>query len=239
MQHLALAQGTDEWKAARCGSLGASVVHEAVARTKTGWGASRANRMATVIIERLTGVPQDTYQNAAMLHGIETEPEARIAYEFHADCDMEQCGLVLHPTIKGTHASPDGFVGPDGLVEIKCPQPAQHLSTLLGEGVSDKYIKQMQWQMRCCDRAWCDFVSYSPAFPEAMRLHVQRVRRDDKMIGKLEEDVAAFLEEADDKLAKLAARYLGGMSPVKAKLQASLISHDELMSQLKERPAWQ
>lgn len=200
-------QGTDEWRAARCGSLGASSIHEVIAKTKTGWGASRANVMARIIAERLTGIPQDTYQSAAMLHGIETEPEARAAYCFRTDADVREVGLLLHPTIKGTHASPDGLAGDDGLVEIKCPQPAAHLDTLLSARVPDKYITQMQWQMRCCDRSWCDYVSYSPHFPESMRLWIKRVHRDDKMIAELEREVTAFLAELDEKVRALTEAY--------------------------------
>lgn len=207
MNVLDLVQGSDEWRAARAGSLGASALHEAVARTKSGYAASRANRMATMVIERLTGQPQDTYQNAAMLHGIETEPEARLAYEFWTNAKVVQVGMVLHPDIGGTHASPDGLVGEDGLLEIKCPQPAQHLSTLLGEPIPDKYMVQMLWQMRCCGRPWCDFVSYNPAFPESMKLHVQRVERDDKRISELENEVVPFLREVDAKVEALRSKY--------------------------------
>jgi putative phage-type endonuclease len=207
MKALDLEQGSAAWHTARCGSLGASALHEAVARTKTGYSASRANRMAALVIEKLTGQPLETYQNAAMQHGIETEPEARIAYEFYANVDVAQVGLVLHPIIGGTHASPDGLVGEDGLLEIKCPQPAQHLSTLLGEAIPEKYMIQMLWQMRCCDRAWCDFVSYSPAFPESMRLHVKRVPRDDARIAELEADVTDFLNELRLTVHRLKAKY--------------------------------
>lgn len=224
-----LVQGSDEWHAARCGSLGASVLHEVVARTKSGYSASRANRMATLVIERLTGQPQDTYQNAAMLHGIETEPEARSLYEFMTDADVETIGLVQHPNIEGTHASPDGLIGADGLIEIKCPQPAQHLATLLGEKLADKYIVQMQWQMACADRQWCDFVSYSSVFPEAMQLFVQRVRRDDRRIEELSGEVIAFLIEVDDKLAALKARY-GGEAPEKSRVHRQLEASANILS---------
>lgn len=222
-------QGTDEWHAARCGSLGASAVHEVVARTKTGYSASRANRMATLIVERLTGVTQETYQNAAMLHGIETEPEARSLYEFMTDADVETVGLVLHPGINGTHASPDGLIGADGLVEIKCPQPAQHLATLLGEKIADKYVVQMLWQMACTERAWCDFVSYSPAFPESMQLFVERVHCDDKRISELSGEVTAFLAEVDDKLDALSRRY-GGAAPAKSLAHRQLEASVNILS---------
>ena len=200
-------QGSDTWRQARCGSLGASVLHEVTARTKSGLSASRANRMATLLVERLTGVPQDVYQNAAMLHGIETEPEARDAYCFYRDVEVQQIGLVLHPALSGTHASPDGLVGEDGLLEIKCPQPAAHLSVLLGEPIPQKYMIQIQWQMTCTGRNWTDFVSYSPVFPERMKLHVQRVQRDNELIATLEKDAAAFLNELDEKVAALRTKY--------------------------------
>jgi len=207
MDEISLVQGTDEWRLARAGSLGASAVHEAVARTKTGWGASRANRMATLVIETLTGQPQDTYQNAAMLAGVEREPDARAAYQFEIGQRVAQVGIVKHPTIGWTHASPDGLVGEDGLLEIKCPQPAQHLASLLGEPIAEKYVTQMQWQMGCTGRAWCDFVSYNPDFPEPMRLLIQRVQRDDAMIADLEREVVVFLNEMHAKVFALRAKY--------------------------------
>ena len=125
-----------------------------MARTKTGWSAMRANRMAALIVERLTGQPQEGYQSAAMLQGIETEPEARALYEFITGADVVEVGLVRHPNLNGTHASPDGLVSDDGLVEIKCPQPAQHLDTLLTETIADRYVVQMLWQMQCTGRRW-------------------------------------------------------------------------------------
>ena len=204
---IALVQGTDEWRAARAGSLGASTLHEVVAKTKTGWSTSRANRMASLLIERLTGVPQDTYVNAAMQHGIDTEPEARAAYSFRTDAEVDEVGLLPHPNIARTHASPDGLVGSEGLVEIKCGQPATHLDYLLGGSIPGKYLIQMQWQLRCADRGWCDFVSYSPHFPERMRLFVQRVQRDDRHIAELESAVRDFLSELDAKLAQLTTLY--------------------------------
>lgn len=207
MKVLDLIQGSDEWLAARAGSVGASQVHEAIAKTKSGWGASRANLMATLICERLTGRPAETFTNAAMAWGNEKEPDARRAYEFRYDVDVEQVGIVLHPTIVGTHASPDGLVGTDGLVEIKCPSSATHLETLLGQTVPAKYVTQMQWQMACTGRCHCDFASYDPRLPEAMRLFVRRVERDDAVIAGLEKDVAEFLAEIDRKVADLTALY--------------------------------
>lgn len=202
-----LEQGTDAWRQARCGWLGASALHEALARTKTGWGASRANVMARLVVERITGKPQDTYVNAAMQHGIDTEAEARAAYQFEAGVLVQKTGLHKHPTIFGTCASPDGLIGGDGSLEIKCPQAATHLDTILGAPLPQKYTYQVQWQMACAGRKWVDWCSYCPSFPENMRLHICRVHRDDKLIADLEVQVREFIAELDAKLAALTSRY--------------------------------
>lgn len=200
-------QGTPEWHALRCGKVTASRVADVVARTKTGWGASRANYMAELIAERLTGTVPEGYTNAAMQHGIDTEPEARMAYEFRSDLEVRQVGFVVHPTIEQSGASPDGITSASGLVEIKCPNTATHLDTLLSQKVPAKYITQMQWQMACTEAPWCDFVSYDNRLPEAMRLFVQRVERDDDRIAELEAMVREFLSELDAKMGELTALY--------------------------------
>ncbi len=200
-------QGSPEWMAERCGKVTASRVADVVARTKSGWGASRANYAAELIAERLTGVKAEGYTNAAMQHGIDTEPQARFAYEFYADVSVVQVGLVQHPTIAMSGASPDGLIDDDGLVEIKCPNTATHIETLLGGTVPAKYVTQMQWQMACTGRQWCDFVSFDPRLPESMRMFVQRVGRDDAVIALLESEVQAFLEDIDTKVAALRSKY--------------------------------
>jgi putative phage-type endonuclease len=162
-----LIQGSEEWKLARCGSLGASRLADAVARTKTGYGASRANLMAELLVERLTGIPTDGFVSPAMQWGTDKEPDARAAYEFRSDVEVAQVGIVPHPTIAGTHASPDGLVDTYGLIEIKCPNTASHVETLLGDEIAGKYVTQMQWQMACTGRDWCDFVSFDPRLPAA------------------------------------------------------------------------
>ena len=198
-------QGTDEWKQARCGKVTASRVADVVAKTKTGWGASRANYMAELIAERMTGVPAESYSNAAMAWGTEHEPEARAAYEFLLDVEVEQTGLVDHPTLPFSGASPDGLVGGDGLVEIKCPNTATHIDTLLGQSVPAKYITQMQWQMACTGRKWCDFVSFDPRMPAHLQLFCKRVLRDQAQIDQLEAEVGAFLREIAEKVMRLGA----------------------------------
>lgn len=217
----ALIQGTDEWRLARCGSLGASRVAEALAKTKTGWGATRANVMADLVIERLTGVPVEGFVTDAMRWGTEQEPVARQEYEERNLCPVEQVGLIRHPTILGSHASPDGLVEDIGLLEIKCPQAAAHLDTLLSDCVPTKYETQIQWQLCCTGRAWCDYVSFNPKFSAEMSLFVKRIYRDDRKIDEIEKMVAAFLAEVDQKVVDLRARYVERRDILRESLQAS------------------
>lgn len=196
-------QRSTEWHMARLGKLTASRIADAVAKTKTGWGASRANLMADLVCERLTGVPAERYVNGAMQYGIDTEPEARAAYEFELGVTVEEVGFLDHPSIDMAGASPDGLVGSEGLVEIKCPQSAAHIETLLTKTVPDKYVKQMQWQMACTGRLWCDYATYDARMPQELQLWILRVVRDDKMIAELEKEAVAFLAELDEKVAAL------------------------------------
>lgn len=200
-------QGSPEWIAARVGRLGASRLSDALARTKSGWGATRANVAAALVSERLTGMPSDSYTNAAMAWGQEQEQNARLRYEFERDASVIQIGLALHPTMDMTHASPDGLVGSAGLLEIKCPNTATHIATLLGAEIDGKYIKQMQWQMLCCERSWCDFVSFDPRMSTEMQIHIRRVHRDDKMLAVLQREVSEFLDEVATTVEKLRALY--------------------------------
>ena len=202
-----LIQGSPEWLAIRCGKVTASRVADVIARTKSGWGASRANYMAELIAERLTGEPVPSYSNAAMQWGSDQEPNARAAYEFRTDAAVELLGFAPHPTIKMAGASPDGLIGEDGLIEIKCPNTATHIDTLLGGNVPSKYLTQMQFQMACTGRKWCDFVSYDPRLPEAMCLFVSRVNRDDMAIKEMESQITEFLGELDRKVDELKSHY--------------------------------
>lgn len=200
-------QGSPEWFASRLGKVTASRVSDVVAKTKSGWGASRTNYMAELIAERLTGEQADRFTNAAMQWGTDCEPDARMAYEFRTDATVIQTGFVPHPSIGMTGASPDGLVDCDGLIEIKCPNTATHIDTLLGQCVPSKYETQMQWQMACTGRAWCDFASFDPRLPESMRLFVARVPRDDVRIAELEKFVSEFLAEIDHKVSELNRLY--------------------------------
>ena len=200
-------QRTTEWFAQRCGHLTASRIADMMARTQKGWGASRANYAAQLIAERLTGVAESGFTSAAMQHGIDTEAAARAAYGFMQDVEVVEAPFVLHPRLAWSGASPDGFVGDDGLIEIKCPNTATHITTLRGGEIPDKYIKQMQWQMACAEKDWCDFVSFDPRMPVEMQLHIQRVDRDNDLIAEIESAAIGFLDEIAATVAELEAIY--------------------------------
>jgi putative phage-type endonuclease len=195
-------QRTDDWFAARLGKVTASRVADVIAKTKTGYGASRANYMADLVVERLTGQKASSFTNAAMEWGTEQEPNAKAAYAAKTGILVEDVGFIDHPTVAMSGASPDGFAE-DGLIEVKCPNTATHLEYVLAELPPLKYFTQMQWQMACTGRPWCDFVSYDPRLPERLQLLVVRVPRDDDYIKMLEQEVTIFLQELDDKLNKL------------------------------------
>lgn len=201
-------QRSPEWFAARIGKVTASRVADVMARTKTGYGAGRANYMAELICERLTGQQGDGFSNAAMEWGTATEPQARNAYAFLTDTDVVEVGFVEHPSIPMLGASPDGLVGNIGLVEIKCPNTATHINTLLSETVPEKYRLQMHVQMMCAGREWCDFVSFDPRLPADLQLWVHRVTRDQSTVENIEAEVRGFLTELDDKVGALKAKYM-------------------------------
>lgn len=204
---MSVLQSSDDWHQARVGHVTASRVADVIAKTKTGWGSSRANYAAQLVAERLTGKASDNYVNAAMQWGLDTEPHARAAYEFVRDANVSPAAFILHPSIEWAGATPDGFIGDDGLVEFKCPATATHIETLRDGGVPGKYVTQVQWQLACSGRKWCDFVSFDPRMPERMRLYVRRLARDDDMIGALERHVETFLAEIDDTLKQLRRQY--------------------------------
>lgn len=201
-------QGTPEWLQLRVGKVTASRVADVIARTKTGYGASRANYMAELIAERLTGVPADKFTNAAMQWGTDNENAARSEYAIRNGSIVDEIAFVNHPLIPMSGASPDGLIGEIGLVEIKCPNTSTHIDTLLGGKVPEKYITQMHWQMACTGRQWCDFVSYDPRLPKDMQLFVRTVERDSTLIASLEEQVEEFIAEIDAKVNELTAKYI-------------------------------
>lgn len=200
---MTIVQGTEEWRALRVGKVTASRVADVVRRTKSGYSTSRKNYSAFLLCERLTGRPTETFKSAEMNWGTEKEPDARAAYEFMRDVTVDQVAFVDHPSIRMSGASPDGLVGEDGLIEIKCPNTATHLDSLLYGGVDEDYVIQMQWQMACTGRQWCDYVSFDPRLPPHLQLFIKRIPRDQKLIIALENEVMSFQRELESLIESL------------------------------------
>jgi len=201
-------QRTDDWFAARLGKVTASKIADVMATTKAGPSASRKNYMAQLLTERLAGHKAESYINAAMQWGTDREPQARAMYELETGHDVTEVGFIDHPVIAMSGASPDGLIGDDGLIEIKCPNTATHIETLRGAAIDKKYVLQMQWQMACTKRQWCDFVSFDPRLPSAMQLYVARVERDATLIAAMESEVSVFLAEINKAEEELRAKYM-------------------------------
>ena len=195
-------QRTDAWHQLRVGKVTASRVADIIAKTKSGPSASRENYLAQLVCERMTGKPAESYSNSAMQWGTDTEPFARAAYEARMDLLVTEVGFIDHPWIVMSGASPDGLAN-EGMVEIKCPNTATHIDTLLSRTVPAKYITQMMWQMACADRPWCDFVSFDPRLPERHQLFIKRINYDPEMVNLLENSVIQFLGDVDLKIQQL------------------------------------
>ena len=193
-------QRSEAWFQARLGKVTASAVADVLAKTKTGVSASRGNYLIKLAIQRVTGQIEESYTNDAMQWGIDNEDQARVAYEIASGKFVDQVGFVDHEIIDWFGCSPDGLVNNDGLVEIKCPNSATHWEYFKTKEVPKKYFIQMQAQMSCTGRKWCDFVSFDPRMPERSQLLIIRVPRDNTFIDLMETEVMEFLIEVFDEV---------------------------------------
>lgn len=196
-------QGSEFWAQLRCGLVTASRASDVIAVSKNGEAAVRRNYRAELISEILTNVPYPRFVSQEMRWGSDQEPFARAAYELQHDLLVETCGFILHPGVDRFGASPDGLVGDDGLIQIKCPNTATHLSWLMSGVIPVEHMPQMLAEMSCTQRAWCDFCSYDPRLPEHLQLFVRRFSRDAKLIAVLEREVENFNQQIDELLAAL------------------------------------
>jgi putative phage-type endonuclease len=201
MNTVDIKQGTPEWLDIRLGRVTASRIADVIAKTKTGYSASRKNYMDELVKERF-GVKPEPFTNAAMQWGTEQEPFARMEYEARSGNIVLEVGFVHHPTIEMAGASPDGIIG-EGLLEIKCPNTSTHFDYLITDEVPAKYIPQMSWQMACCGAKWVDFVSYHSRAPEGLQYFCKRYERDDEYIAMLESEVVSFLNEVNERYETL------------------------------------
>lgn len=203
-------QRSPEWFQARLGRLTASDAKHALNFLKGGnESAARRDLRMRLVCERLTGQSQaDDYTNADMARGVELEPEARAAYEAEAGVLVESVGFVQHDTLMAG-GSPDGMVnGWEGLIEIKCPRPANHVRLLREGGIPYEHKPQLAHLLWLTGARWIDFVSYCPQLPERMRLYVARMcpsveESASVNLAEHERYVTRFLQEVDVDVASL------------------------------------
>ena len=209
LELMKLEEGSEEWAQARCGIVTASRCGDVIAVTKKGEAAARRDYRGEIICEILTGQPYPRYVSPEMQWGIDQEPFARAAYEMQRDVLVETCGFVLHPDIARFGASPDGLVGTNGGIQIKCPNTRTHLGWMLGGVIPVEHCPQMLGELSCTGRAWWDFVSFDPRLPEHLQLFVRRYERNDSLIIQLETEVVHFNREVENVLAALPAKPQG------------------------------
>jgi len=188
-------QGSDEWFEARLGFVTASNFHK-VLNKKTG----RGLYMRKLAAERLTVLPEDSYKSDVMECGTETEQEARRFYEQANDCIIEQVGFVTRDEWVG--GSPDGMVGKEGLIEIKCPLSSTHIENILSGKMPTTYIPQVQGLLWVTDRKWCDFVSFDIRVTSHPMFCVL-VARDEEYITTLLLQVTQFVKELKEMINKI------------------------------------
>lgn len=195
-------QGTDEWFRARLGNVTPSRLIDIMPGPR-GYRASRNNYIAEKVCERLTGEIPESFTSKAMEWGTNTEPLARAAYEAHTGVMVTEVGYLPHPTIDHFGGSPDALVGDDGLIEIKCPNTATHIDTLINGTVKPDYMWQMYGYMIITDRLWCDFVSYDPRMPDKHSLYISRFERNNENVELILAEVQKTLDEIDNMLEVL------------------------------------
>jgi putative phage-type endonuclease len=199
-------QGTDEWKALRAGRITASCMADVLAfDKKTGKTQlkARENYIAQIVAEILSGQPKDGPQTFAMRRGSELEAEARAEYEVITGNFVEQVTFAVNDELPFVGASPDGLVGTDGMIEIKCPEDiCKHLAAIRF-GMPEEHAPQVQSGMWSAGRQWCDFVSYHPDFPPHFRTVIVRVKRDESYIKALAEPCKSLWAEVQIILTEL------------------------------------
>lgn len=202
-------QNSHEWLAERRGRITASRIANVMSTLKRGGeGADRKNYRTELIAERLSGRAEDHYTSPEMMWGTENEPYARAAYEIGCGVMVDQVGFVLHPTMDFSGGSPDGLVGEDGMIEIKCGKTTTHLKWLMAGEVPEEHQDQILWNLCCTERKWCDFISFDPRLPDGLNIFIVRMQRDEKRIANIEAEVKLFNDQVDAVAADLRKRQI-------------------------------
>lgn len=191
-------QRTPPWYAARVGRVTASKAGDMLARTKSGWAASRDNYKWQLVLERLTGRPQEReFQSAAMLQGIEREALAVGAYEAATGNLVKTCGFLQHTDLL-TGASLDGYLGDfDALVSVKCREAKAHAEHVLTGAIPKSALEQMRHELWLTGASMHQYVSFNPDFPESLQLRIVSVLAEEQRLDEYEAELLAFLAEVD------------------------------------------
>ena len=197
MEIINCVQGEPEWFKARIGSIGGSSIASVVA---AGQGKMRKSLLYTLAGEILSGVKYEGYRNADMDRGVEQEADARNVYAMEREVEVVQVGLVKQNEFR--HFSPDGLIGTDGMVEIKCVIPKVQVETIDTGKIDGGYIKQIQWGLFICKRYWADFISWSPLVVDCP-IWIKRVERDEKLIKELIDGAEKFIDELKSLVLKI------------------------------------
>ena len=196
-------QGSQEWHNARLGKVTASRINDVLSWTKKGESVTRARYRDELVKQRTTGEATSIPVNSHMQRGLDFESVAREMYQNERNVSVQEVGFINHPTIEMSGASPDGCIGEDGLIEIKCPTEPNHLATIVNGEAPTRYFSQIQWQLSCTGRDWCDFVSLCLDAPAGLELFIVRVYRSDDWIKDTESAVVVFLAEVDNQFKKI------------------------------------
>ena len=194
-------QGTEEWLKKRLGKITGSTIHKIMSAKEN--SSTRSKLLQDLILERLSGSPAKNIVTGPMARGLELESEARQAYELKNQ-KVTLTGFIDHPTIKEAGASPDGLIGDDGLIEIKCLNIKNHNEIVQKKFLPKQYNLQIQFQLACTKRAWCDFVAYHPESDQS--LYVKRVLPDDELIKHINEKAIIFVGEVEEKYRAMKVR---------------------------------
>lgn len=217
-------QHTQAWWDARCGKVTASRVGDIMARTQRGaYTAARGHYLKEKVAERITGKNRDRRKVASLDQRLELEPDARAAYEFYTDSQIQLVGFIEHPRIPNAGSSPDGVVTPKGGIEIKCCDAEAHLEIITADAIDPDYLWQCHFNIACCEADWWDFTAFNPEMPEELKLFVKRIPRDDQLIATMETNVIEFLAEVDQKVAQVKA-LMRGSTPLEVALEDSVQS---------------
>lgn len=192
-----IVQRSDEWFKERLGKLTGSKIYTILPGARGAYKEAREVYAFQLVAERLTGRRIEHFINQAMEWGMIQEASAKVRYTQVTGIEVMECGFFNHPMVKMSGASPDGLINHEGIIEIKCPEIHTHLKTMAKNEIKPEYEAQIQWQLACTNRLYCDFVSFDPRVADPYDIFIKRVERDDKVIAELQKEAVIFLDYVD------------------------------------------